>query len=527
VPRCRPLVLLSLAALALMSASASASSPFKWGVAAGDTSSSSAILWSKAKAAGRYTVRYGTTRKLRNGHKVARATKGHDNTLRASIGKLRSDTRYFFRWKRGGATSEVGTFRTAPAAGADKTIRFGWSGDMDATAAPGKTKPYWNDFGVLGRMAREGNAFNVMLGDTIYSDTEVPGKEGKERALTVRAKHAKYRLVRDQANTRRFMRSSGTYWHWDDHEFINDFSPAESSFDASGSGPPVKLSGKVLYQRSKQAFLDYSPARAGKLGLYRTARWGKNLEVFFLDERSFRSAKSAADCINPQTNSPDLAPTAPQRVRNVFAAIVPSLSQPVSAACLAAIRNPARTMLGAAQWARFQKDLTSSTATFKVVMTELEAKQYYTLPYDRWEGYEADRVRLLDLLGSVKNTVLLATDVHANLAVDARYQTLEDGGARPSGVFEMSTGPVATKNFNLEISDATGNKSAGDLVSTAFLKPPPPNGIGMDCAATKVFSYGEVTVTGTTLKIEPKDTAGKPVAEDDGTPCGPFTIAAK
>ena len=31
-------------------------------------------------------------------------------------------------------------------------------------------------------MAKEGNAFNVMLGDTIYSDTEVPGKEGKERA---------------------------------------------------------------------------------------------------------------------------------------------------------------------------------------------------------------------------------------------------------------------------------------------------------------------------------------------------------
>jgi phosphodiesterase/alkaline phosphatase D-like protein len=377
-------------------------------------------------------------------------------------------------------------------------------------------------------MAKEHNAFNVMLGDTIYSDTEVPGKEGKERAVTVKAKHAKYKLIRDQANARKFMSSTGTYWHWDDHEFINDFSPAESDFDASGEGPNVKLDGKVLYQRGKQAFLDYSPAKwTKKLGLYRKVRWGKNLEVFFLDERSFRSAKSAQDCINPQTGKPDLAPTAPQRVRSAFAAIVPSLSQPVSQACLDAIRNPARTFLGAAQWARFQQDLTTSSATFKVVMTEMEAKQYYVLPYDRWEGYEADRQRLLTLLSSVKNTVLLATDVHANLAVDARYRTLEDQGALNSGVFEMSTGPVATKNFNLEISDTTGNPNSGDLVSAAFLKPPPPNGIGMDCVATKVFSYGEVTVSGTQLKIEPKDTSGKPVAQDDGTPCGPFTLTAK
>jgi phosphodiesterase/alkaline phosphatase D-like protein len=27
-------------------------------------------------------------------------------------------------------------------------------------------------------------------------------------------------------------------------------------------------------------------------GLYRTFRWGRNLELFFLEERSFRSAKA-------------------------------------------------------------------------------------------------------------------------------------------------------------------------------------------------------------------------------------------
>jgi Phosphodiesterase/alkaline phosphatase D len=529
VSRCRPAVLLlSLAALAIAPASASADSAFKWGAAAGDVSSSSAILWSKAKAPGRYTVSWGTTRKLRDGHKTAQATKAHDNTMRATAGGLKPGKRYFFQWTHGTSRSDVGSFTTAPKPGASQTIRFAWSGDMDGTAAPGKTKPYWNDFGVLAQMAKEGNSFNVMLGDTIYSDTEVPGKEGKERAVTVAAKHAKYKLIRDQPNARRFMLAAGTYWHWDDHEFINDFSPAANEFDASGTGANVKLSGKELYKRGRQAFLDYSPAKyTSKLGLYRTARWGKNLEIFFLDERSFRSTESAQDCINPQSGEPDLAPTAPQSTRNLFSFLVPSLSAPVSQACLDSIRSPQRTFLGAVQWAQFQKDLKASTATWKVVMTEMEAKQYYTQPYDRWEGYESERQRLLNLASSVKNTVLLATDVHANLAVDARFQTLEDGGAKPSGVFEMSTGPVATKNFNLEISDATGNASAGDLVSAAFLKPPPPNGIGMDCAATKVFSYGEVTVTSTQLKLEPRDTDGKPVNQDDGTPCGPFTLTAR
>jgi alkaline phosphatase D len=520
--------LLSVAALAAVPASASAESAFQWGVSAGDVSASSAILWSKATSAGRYSVRWGTTRKLRDGRRTVKASKGHANTMRAAIGGLKADSTYFFRWTDGDSVSPVGTFRTAPKAGAAQTIEFAWSGDMDATAAPGAKKPYWNDLGVLASMAKEGNAFNVLLGDTIYSDTEVPGKEGKERAITVRAKHAKYELVRDQPNTQRLTRAAGLYWHWDDHEFINDFSPAANEFDATGAGPNVKMNGRTLYKRGRQAFLDYAPAKyTSKLGLYRSARWGKNLELFFLDERSFRSANAAQDCINPQSGEPDLAPTAPQRTRNLFAFIVPSLSAPVSQSCLDTIRSPQRTFLGSAQWARFQKDVKASTATWKVVMTEMEAKQYYTLPYDRWEGYESDRQRLLNTLSTINNTVLLATDVHANLAVDARFQTLEDGGAMPSGVFEMSTGPVATKNFNLEISDATGNAGAGDLVSSAFLKPPPPNGIGMDCAATKSFSYGQVTVTAKELTIAPKDIDGQAVVQDDGTACGPFTLTAK
>ena len=84
-----------------------------------------------------------------------------------------------------------------------------------------------------------------------------------------------------------------------------------------------------------KAFTDYAPvARPGKLGLYRSFRWGKNLELFFLDERSFRSAKATRVC------GSDLAPAAPQAVRDGFAMLAPGLKDPVSAACLAALNDP-------------------------------------------------------------------------------------------------------------------------------------------------------------------------------------------
>ena len=77
----------------------------------------------------------------------------------------------------------------------------------------------------------------------------------------------------------------------------------------------MSINGHTLFNRSLKAFRDYAPVGYSRSkGLYRSFRWGKNLEVFFLDERSFRSANADANhvCDNPQTGRPDLAPTAPQ-----------------------------------------------------------------------------------------------------------------------------------------------------------------------------------------------------------------------
>ena len=513
--------LLASAGIALLSASAANADGFSFGVAAGDVTANSAVLWARADQAGGTRLEVATdedfTRLVRR--LKVEASPANDLTVQRRVDELQSSTRYWYRFTSGAAASDVGTFVTAPKANDDAAIKFGWTGDYDAEPPIGGTEPFWNDFGVFGSMQAEENDFNIGLGDTIYSDSEVPGKLNPV-ALTVEQKWAKYRLNLGEEPLAALRGAAGFYSHWDDHEFINDFSPFESVF-SSGT-----IDGRELYERGVKAFTDYAPVDfSSRDGLYRTQRWGKNLELFFLDERSFRSAKATKDgvCDNPQTGQPDLAPTAPQSVRNNFAVLIPSLAEPVSQACLDAINDPGRTLLGDQQLKTFLHDVTHSPARFKVVVNELPIQQYYALPYDRWEGYEAERQRVLSALQGVNNVVFLSTDVHATLVNDARFKTLEPGGPQNSGILEVSVGPAATATFAREINDAVGSPIAAVGVDAFFFEAGPPFGVGMQCSGIDQFSYGEVAVTSTQLTITPKDIAGNPLTTDDGA-CGPFVL---
>ena len=521
----RARTVVAAAVLVSLAGAPSAGAAFDAGVAAGEVTSTTAKVWTRADRAGTVTVRIGTraSRLRRAGRAPARAT--HDDTVTIDLKRLKPDRRYFYRFVQGSQRSEVGRFRTAPRPSARKTIRFAWTGDADAQPATAGGPPFWNRFEVYGRMARERNAFNVNMGDTIYSDSEVGSTHADGQfvpaappALTLADKWGKYKQNLGQAALRRLRASGAFFSHWDDHEFINDFSQAEN--------------GTELYAAGVQAFRDYAPVRySSQDGLYRSFRWGRNLEVFFLDERSFRSAKATAGgvCNNPQTGAPDLAPTAPQATRNVFAALIPSFAQPVAPACLAAIGDPNRTMLGARQLDRFTRAIQRSEATFKVVMNEVPIQQFYALPYDRWEGYAAERARLLTFLrDNVDNVIFLTTDDHANFVNDARLQTLEEGGPVDSGIVDITTGPVATESFAKEIDGATGIAGGGLLITRAFFKPAPPNGVGMTCASPDTFSYGQVQVTARRLTVRLKDANGNAVVDaGTGQPCAPIVLDRK
>jgi alkaline phosphatase D len=495
---------------------------FTNGVAAGEIAAKSAKLWGQTTKKAKVTAEVSETKKFKDleAEKNAKAKAANDFTVQATVKRLKADEHYYYRFCDGNKCSKTGQFDTAPKEGKNKTVRFAYTGDTDGTVATGATQPFFGTFNAFAAMVAEQNDFNIHFGDTIYSDS---GVAGATDALTVEQKWAKYAQNLQQANLQMIRRSAGFYSHWDDHEFINDFSIPED--------------GQAIYDAGVKAFTDYAPVTyTQEGGLYRSFRWGANAELFFLDERSFRSAKASQSCINPQTGSPDLAPTAPQSVRNVFALLIPSLSEPVSQECKDAINDPNRTMLGQVQLNQFLSDVQASTARFKIIINETPIQQFYGLPYDRWEGYAHERIELLNQLEQrgVKNVVFLTTDTHAAFANVIRYRTLNDDVAPanvPAGTPPIDSpfqdfiiGPVATNPFWDEIDDTVNSPGSGELLSTVFFKPPPPSGVGMFCAQGSVFSYAEVEVSSGAVTIFYKDQNGNPVQDVNGQPCGPYTI---
>jgi alkaline phosphatase D len=506
----RGAAILGLVALAL-APSAAAAPGFRYGVAAGEMTSTSATLWTRSNELGPVKLYvWPTPRRGMPAIQIElKPSAAHDRVVQRRVHGLEPGTRYTYLFSTPFRKSQIaagGTFWTAPAAGANAAVRFAISGDADGVRDPKTGKPAYNLFQVYGRMDAERNHFNINLGDTIYSDSEV---SGLSPALMVPAKWAKYRQNLGFAHLRNLRRGTGLYSHWDDHEFINDFSPAEH--------------GQAIYRAGVTAFKDYAPvASPGPNGLYRTFRWGKHLELFFLDERSFRSAKVRTTCGN------DLAPTAPQPVRDAFAALVPSLANPVPKTCLDALADPSRTMLGARQYAAFTKAVKASTATWKLIVNEVPIQQFFALPYDRWEGYPIERERLLRFLqANVKNVLFLTTDTHANFVNEVRLSTFGAGGPVGTGVWEVVTGPVATNTQNKEVDSTLGRPGMGSAITALFYKPKPPRGVGMACASADVYSYAEVRVAGRTLTVTPRDLTGKLVHEETGGACGPFTFRAK
>src|SRR5215212_7741936 len=537
----RALLPLALLALLLALPAVSSAKVFSSGVASAEVSPKSALLWTRADKPGRIGLIVARDKKLHRGTRIFRlhVLKSTDGTVQRKVGQLKPNTKYFFRFLgAAGASSDRGTFRTAPKAGSTKPVRFAWTGDADPVLDPSTKKRHFAPFNVFARMAGEHNAFNVNLGDTIYSDTDSEFARQDPLALTVAQKRKKYRTMLTASNLRRVRAAGAMYNQWDDHEFLNDFAIGQTKYPTpSGTqqGQPnriVTVNGRTLYRNGVKAFREYMPVTYSKSrGIYRSFRWGRNLEVFFLDERSFRDpgADDNGTCDNPQgSGQRDYAPTAPQRIRSAFAAVAPALASPPPPGCLERINDPKRHYLGTAQFNRFTKAVKRSKATFKVVMNELPIQQFYIDPYDRWEGYAAERTRLIEFLrDNVKNVVFLTADVHANLVNDVRLKTLEDGGPVNSGILEVTSGPSGTDSFKDDINDDTGNPQVADLANTFFLRQQPPNGPGIQCSNLDVFSYGQVTVTSRKLTIQLKDAGGKTVKDPDGKPCGPYAVARR
>lgn len=503
---------------------------FTYGVTAGAMNTTTAKLWTRSDVAGpvvatiRQDANFGTSCEQGASGSLWSATQTAqpemDLTLTFDAAGLEPGQTYRYRFcTTTGDHSVVGTFKTPPSSGANANINFAYTGDYTAETPRGSnsTTPFYNSFDVFSSMAKKSLDFAVLGGDVIYSDS-VAGDRKNPTAVTREEKWAKYRENLRQQQLQQLRAATGEYAHWDDHEWDNGFYPTPSN--------------QALFAAGVQAFTDYMPVEHSKdRGIYSTYEWGKNLEVFVLDETSFRTAPvdelKDKPCTNPVTKRTERMPTASKELRARMASLLkePSLNAPVSAACTDAINKSGRTILGAAQFEQLQRDLRASKATFKVIASTGPMQKFYVAPYGRFEGYPLERRRMLDLFTEVPNVVVLATDVHATLVgqVDEARPTNTAGQA-----MEVTVGPAAAGTRQVIWNGYFRNvPNATELIASDFFRAAKSDGgLGMSCANLNTYSYATVSVSDKQLVVTPRDQRGDQVTDVLGKPCQPLTVDA-
>jgi alkaline phosphatase D len=210
-----------------------------------------------------------------------------------------------------------------------------------------------------------------------------------------RTRHAQYRTDLDlQAAHARFP------WlmTWDDHEFKDNY--ANLHIDADQPLEDVEARRAAAYLAYwEHAPLPRSRKPVGKdMNLYRRAHWGDLATFHVLDTRQYRD-EQIDQCTQAQRDPSGYCPDA---------------------------LLPARTILGAGQrdWL-FEGLATAPASGWNVLANQVGFAPQDDLPgldarrrffRDSWDGYVADRQRVLDFLKErgLKNTVVITGDKHQN-----------------------------------------------------------------------------------------------------------------
>ena len=486
---------------------------FSGPVSSGDVTSSRAIVLAHANVAENYKVE-GWTNPSLTGPKAfkgkVKTNASKDFTVKIDITGLKPNTDYWFQFKKDelGALSDVGHFKTAPASGATQDVNLGYTGDADGNINTATNAPAFNNFETLDALNAENPDAWVFHGDTIYADSSF---RTTGPATTLPEYRDAHKMNQAYAALKNLMESTSTYATMDDHEVVNDY-------DAQTVNP-------ARYAAGRQAFLESYPVRETGLPhdtscagdpLYRKFQWGSEVEMFLLDMRSCRSSEATVACAG------DLGPTLPTSVRTTFPFTL-FLTPSPPAGCLAAINNPSRTLLGPVQKAQFKADLLNSTARHKFVLTQDPMMQFHVLPYDRWEGYAAERNEILDYISNngIDNVSFLTTDTHATLVNEVSKDTF----TAPAPIAkELVTGPVATNTFRNEVVAVGGLLGLAATNAVISLD-------GMNCRQLDKYSYATAVANATTgvATLTSKDQNGATIINQPGAPpsaTAPCTISS-
>lgn len=387
------------------------------GIAVGDVSATGAVLWVRTDGPATVQIEWARPALWDDVSKSAMAsavvsrtawlvtTEEADYTLSIPLGGLAPATRYRYQIVVGrneeperlgrARLAAKGEFTTLPEAIISTPVTFAWSADLGGQGRCRQGTAGYPIFDVMRKMDLD---FFLFLGDTIYSDYACPSPPNEPGAdfvaTTLDEYRARHRYQRGAASLRRLVESVPVYVTWDDHEVRNDFA---GPFDDR-------------MQSGRRALRDYWPIASppdDPNRLYRSIRYGADMELFILDTRQYRSRDADQD-------------------------------------------GPAKTMLGAEQMRWLIEGLTRSSATWKVIATTVPL----SIPKggagysDGWAagpnapGFERERQLMVDAIlnRKIRNVVFLAGDVHY-----VQANAYDPDGDGVIDFHEVVAGPLSAK----------------------------------------------------------------------------------
>lgn len=503
LPACRiSAPLLGVAAPAMVTAD-SARPMLEQGIQLGDIGGGRVIVWSRADREARLFVEYALNSEFKNSRIITgpHALELSDFTARQEIGGIAPGAEVFVRvWfedltnARAKSEAVLGQFK---AIGERDNIRFVWGGD---TAGQGwGINEAFGGMKIYEAMRLRQPHFFIHSGDNVYADGPIresviaeDGQEWKNIVTPEVAKVAetlaefrgryKYNLL--DANVRRFNAEVPQIWQWDDHEVVNNWS---ASKDLSADSRYAVKDVPLLIARGGQAFREYAPLRpysaAEPERIYRSFAYGRLLEVFVIDMRSYRGPNT----FNLQLES-----------------------------------GAETTFLGPEQMAWLKRGLKNSKAVWKIIAADMPIGLWIgdgkdAQGRDRWEGIAngnggqplGRELEIADLLRFIKrrrirNTVWLTADVHYCAAHYYDPDKAQFGDF--DGFWEFVAGPLNAGSFGPNQLDAT----FGPRV--VFQKAPPAGKVNLSPRAGLQF-FGEVNIDSRdrSLTIDLKDIDGMSV----------------
>lgn len=429
--------------------------PFYHGVASGDPLDDRVVIWTRVTpetlnaAPVKVTWTLATDPELE--HTVREGTyttdADRDYTVKVDVDGLAPGTTYYYGFTAGDRHSLTGRTKTTPTGAAADHLRFAVVSCSNYQAG------YFNAYG---RLADRNDLDAVIhLGDYIYEyANRVYGSPGvwddrpvaPDREIVsledYRTRYSTYRLDED---LRRMHQQHAMVAVWDDHESANDsYVDGANNHQEDGEG-----SWQERKESARRAYFEWLPIRdTGDRSVYRTLSYGDLADLIMLDTRLEGREKQLADVTDPTLEDPD------------------------------------RTILGAEQRAWLLEQLAASTARYRlignqVLFSELNvgwAGRLVGQPYERvesgyldiWDGYPAERRRVVEALREVDDVVILTGDFHSSFAFEVAVPAnelsfREEGDLGRVPVYTASAYDPATAAGAVAVEFATPSISAANF----------------------------------------------------------------